>query len=175
MFLTDRLPAVLNGDIGYAQTSISLYGSLRTAILAGTYDSFGDRLKDVIAITDIPYKIVTLAGFAAMVYYLWRKRQQTGWWQYVVDYSLLLLFITLTSEIVHQHYLIWLAPTVIWLSTQWWNWSWWLRLLFSLGIILTLFQKYLGFLDFMTVVVKPGTLGMLCLLVCVMVTVARKE
>lgn len=175
IFLLQRLPALLNGDIGHSQTSISLYGALRTGIIADTYSYFGDRVHTVVLAIDPVYKFAVVIIGVSLAAYLWYKRRITTQNQYLLEYSMIMLYIILTSEIVHQHYIVWLIPTLLWISYQTKNCSWWLRILFWLALGLVLFQKYIPWLDLLNPYIKPVTLGLLLLSGCVYYLIWSKD
>lgn len=166
LFLTDRLPTLLAGSIGNAETSISLYGALRTSILSGTYNFLGDRLKDIIAIIDQPYQYITFLFGTSLIIYLWYTRKRKSKRQFVIDYGLIIMWILLTSEIVHQHYIIWLAPLLLWLGAQWGMQSRLWKSLYAVAVTLVLFQHYIPKLDTIDLLIKPVTLGLVLLLAC---------
>lgn len=173
LFLVDRLPDVLSGKIGYVQDSVSLYGSLRTAI-----DHLPYKHPPIVAALNTPYTLLTASLFVLVGWYLWRTRKQLTVNQFMCDYSIIMLWLILTGKIIHQHYIVWLIPTAIWLWQRFQGKSIWWRIGLAVTIGLVFFQKLVPLADLTDRIIKPVTFGLILLaglVVCTQISWPKKS
>lgn len=113
-FLTERLPALILGNIGSITTSVSLYGSLRWLIRYYAWD-LGLQPKVVVTWLYYPYLIVTILALGSLACLLWRQQQQQKW---LIEYFLIVLAVLVFAKMVQAQYLLWLVPYLLWLSKK---------------------------------------------------------
>lgn len=113
IFLTERLGEIAQGSVGSVYKSISLHGSWEAAIRSGTFDYLGISHRSLSHMADLPFTILTMSLLVVIGVIIYRERKILTLHSIILDYSLLIVFVLLTSNIVHKQYVFWLIPLLL--------------------------------------------------------------
>lgn len=162
-----RQEGIIKGDLGQIEESTTLFGSFRAGVRNGEFDFLDidseTPRRDIVAYGEQIHLYVTIAFgiFLLMMLVAYRKREGGESW--VIDYSMVILFVLLFAKSTHDQYHMWLLPFIVYFirfplkPTN-------ILAYFFAGVIL-FFTQFYGYLPhdltFTYYAMKPPTLGLL--------------